>query len=138
MHVLPVGEGRTLTPGHAVDLAGLLTLDADGPPPFEQVRSGIIDLVRRGELLVGQRIPTVRQLAADLDIAPNTVARSYRELEAAGVIETRGRHGSFIKAGRDAALDHAQQATVDHVAAMRTLGIDDRTIVALVQRVIRS
>ncbi|MXP22879.1 GntR family transcriptional regulator [Gordonia sp. HNM0687] len=120
-----------------MDLADRLALDPDGPPPFEQVRSGIIDLIRRGDLLVGQRIPTVRRPAADLDLAPNTVAKSYRELESAGIIETRGRHGSFIKAGGDTARDRAQQATVDHVAALRQLGIDDDMIVAMVRQVIQ-
>lgn len=119
-----------------MDLGESLTIDPDGGPPFEQVRSGIVELIRRGDLLVGQRIPTVRRLAADLDLAPNTVAKSYRELESAGVIETRGRHGSFIKAGQDTARDRAQQATVDHVAALRQLGVDDDTIVALVRQVV--
>ncbi len=120
------------------DLASLLTIDPHGAvPPFEQVRAGIVDLVGRGELLVGQRIPTVRKLAADLDLAANTVARSYRELESAGVIETRGRHGSFIKAGRDTATDRAQRASVEHVQALRALGIDDDTIIELVARATR-
>ncbi|MDY6810141.1 MAG: GntR family transcriptional regulator [Actinomycetota bacterium] len=119
-----------------MDLADRLTIDPDGPPPFEQVRSGIIELIRRGDLLVGQRIPTVRRLAADLDLAPNTVAKSFRELEAAGIIETRGRLGSFIKAGRDTARDRAQQASVDHVAALRQLGIDDETIIAMVRQAV--
>ncbi|AZG45175.1 HTH-type transcriptional repressor YtrA [Gordonia insulae] len=116
-----------------VDLAALLTIDDEGAaPPFEQVRAGVVDLIGRGELLVGQRLPTVRKLAADLDLATNTVARSYRELESAGVIETRGRHGSFIKAGPDATIDRAQQATVEFVETLRELGIADATIITLV------
>lgn len=127
-----------MTDASQTDLASLLTIDNDGSkPPFEQLRAGIIDLVRRGELLVGQRIPTVRRLAADLGLAPNTVARSYRELESAGIIETRGRSGSFIKAGRDSTLGRAQQASVEHVQALRELGIDDTTIVELVTRATR-
>ncbi len=122
-----------------VDLALKLQIDPDGAvPPFEQVRAGVVDLIGRGELMVGERIPTVRKLAADLDLAPNTVARSYRELEAAGVIETRGRHGSYVKAGRDTTLDTAQQATVEHVKALRELGIDDATIITMVTQATRS
>lgn len=124
--------------GAPVDVAAMLTIATDGNAPYEQLRSGIIELIGRGELLVGQRLPTVRKLAADLDLAPNTVARSYRELEAAGVIETRGRHGSFIRAAQHTALDQAQQSTVEHVAALRALGIDDGTIVRLVQRAVGS
>ncbi|NDZ96809.1 GntR family transcriptional regulator [Streptomyces sp. SID6673] len=122
----------------SADLATMLTIDHDGAePPFEQVRAGVIELIARRELLVGERIPTVRRLAADLGLAANTVARSYRELEAAGVIETRGRHGSFIKSSRDATLDRAQQATVEHVRSLRDLGIDDATIVTLVTQATR-
>ncbi|GAB37144.1 GntR family transcriptional regulator [Gordonia otitidis] len=118
-----------------MELAARLRIDPDADrAPFEQIRVGVIDLVSRGELLVGERLPTVRALAADLDLAPNTVARSYRELEAAGIIETRGRRGSFIRAGSNTTLDDAQRATVEHVAALRAMGIDDATIVDLVRR----
>lgn len=127
-----------MTDPAAVDLAALLAIDPSGPAPFEQVRAGVIDLVADGALLVGQRIPTVRKLAADLGLAANTVARSYRELESAGVIETRGRHGSYVRAGRDSALDTAQRATVAHVAALRAMGVDDDTIVTLVTQAVRS
>lgn len=65
-------------------------------PPYEQVRARIVELVRSGDLTPGTRLPTVRRLAGDLGIAANTVARSYRELERDGVVETRGRHGTFV------------------------------------------
>ena len=70
-----------------------LRTDPDAATPlFEQMRLAIIDAVRDGRLPPGDRLPTVRQLAAELGLAVNTVARAYRELESAGVIETRGRH----------------------------------------------
>ena len=73
-------------------------------PPFEQLKAQVIARVGIGELIAGTRLPTVRQLAADLGIAPNTVARAYRELEADGFLETRGRNGTIVKAkGGDAA-----------------------------------
>lgn len=50
-----------------------------------------------GELEPGQKPPTVRQLAIDLGLAANTVARAYRELEADGVISTQGRRGTFVR-----------------------------------------
>lgn len=65
-------------------------------PPWQQLADQIGDLVVGGRLGIGHRLPAIRQLARDLELAPGTVARSYRELEAAGVIETRGRHGSFV------------------------------------------
>ncbi|MGH3634789.1 MAG: GntR family transcriptional regulator [Mycobacterium sp.] len=65
-------------------------------PPFDQLRTQIIDAIRAGTLRPGTRLPTVRELAGELGLAVNTVARAYRELEAAAVVETRGRHGTFV------------------------------------------
>jgi GntR family transcriptional regulator len=59
---------------------------------IEQVRYG----VARGELVTGERLPTVRQLAVDLSINPNTVARAYRELEFEGVLDTQQGSGTFV------------------------------------------
>lgn len=123
----------------AVDLAALLDLDRQqAEAPYEKLRRGVIDLIEDGRLLVGERIPTVRGLAEALSLAPNTVARAYRELESEGFIETRGRHGSFIKAGPDAAMAAAERATVAHVNALRAMGIGDEAMVALLQRAVRS
>ena len=70
----------------------LISVDPDSAvPPYEQVRAQLAELIGDGRLPVGTRLPTVRQLAADLGLAANTVARAYRELEAAGLLETRGR-----------------------------------------------
>lgn len=75
----------------------LLRVDTTSPtPPYEQLRTQIAGLVAAGELTAGQKLPTVRQLAGDLGIAPNTVARAYRELEADGVLSTQGRRGTFV------------------------------------------
>ena len=65
-------------------------------PPFEQLRVQIAGQVASGELPAGTRLATVRELAAHLGLAANTVARAYRELEADGVIETHGRRGTFV------------------------------------------
>ena len=109
-----------------------ITIDPDSAePPFEQVRRRVIELVAAGELLVGTKLPTVRALAAELSIAPNTAARAYRELEAADVIETRGRNGSFVKARSDSAEAKAQRMTVTHVAELRAMGLDDHVIADL-------
>lgn len=94
-------------------------------PPFEQLRVQILELVRSEELVAGTKIPTVRKLAADLGIAPNTVARTYRELEQLGVIETRGRLGSFVASSGDPTRAKAQRAATEYVATVRRLGISD-------------
>jgi DNA-binding transcriptional regulator YhcF (GntR family) len=92
-------------------------------PPFEQLRVQLIEQVRSGELAAGTRLPTVRRLAEDLGLAPNTVARAYRELEADHFIETRGRNGSFVSAQGDAAQQQAQEAARAYADRIRKLGI---------------
>ncbi|QYF75516.1 GntR family transcriptional regulator [Cryobacterium sp. PAMC25264] len=77
----------------------MIVIDPDsGIAPYEQLRAQIVEAVAAGNLRPGAKLPTVRRLADDLGIAPNTVARSYRELERDGVIVTRGRNGSVISA----------------------------------------
>lgn len=94
-----------------------------GTPLFDQLRTQIIDRVRDGRLTPGTRLPTVRDLAGQLGLAVNTVARSYRELEAAGVLETRGRFGTFV--ARVDPADNAMAAAAHAFAeAARALGID--------------
>lgn len=65
-------------------------------PPYEQIRAQIVQLTESGALPVGTRLPTIRQLAGDLGLAPGTVARAYRELETAGIVTSRVRHGTTI------------------------------------------
>ncbi len=92
-------------------------------PLFDQLRTQIIAGVRDGRLSPGTRLPTVRELAAELNLAVNTVARAYRELESAGILETRGRFGTFV--ARVDPSDTAM-ATAAHtfVSAARALGVD--------------
>jgi DNA-binding transcriptional regulator YhcF (GntR family) len=67
-----------------------------GGPPYAQLRDGVRRRIERGALLPGDRLPTVRAAAADLGLAPNTVARAYRELEEDGWLIGRGRAGTFV------------------------------------------
>jgi GntR family transcriptional regulator len=82
-------NGSPATPRFAIDLHS-------GVPVYrqliDQVRSGIAS----GSLTAGDQLPTVRQLAVDLAINPNTVMRAYRELELGGLIETHQGTGTFI------------------------------------------
>ena len=68
---------------------------------YEQLRLHIIRLADNGDLPPGTRLPAVRTLAGVLDVAPHTVARAYKELEAAGVVATKGRNGTVICARDD-------------------------------------
>src|SRR5258705_6371374 len=75
----------------------LVSIDAkDRTPIYAQLDRGLRAAIATGRLQVGDQLPTVRQLAVDLSINANTVARVYAELERAGVIETRRGIGSFL------------------------------------------
>jgi len=100
-------------------------------PPFEQLRVQVRDLVANGELTPGTRLPTVRRLAGDLGLATNTVARAYRELETDGIIETRGRKGSFVSSHGGPAERRAQEAAAEFAQRIRNLGIDSESALAL-------
>lgn len=79
-------------------------------PPYEQVQTQVSSLIAVGELPPGTRLPTVRSLAADLGVAAGTVARAYKELEAAGLVTTNRRQGTVVAARESADWPHAAGA----------------------------
>lgn len=93
-------------------------------PPFEQLRVQLIDAVRSGSAVAGDKLPTVRGLATELGLAANTVAKAYRALESDGLIETRGRSGSFVSAQGDATQQRLQRAASDYAALASELKVD--------------
>jgi DNA-binding transcriptional regulator YhcF (GntR family) len=102
-----------------------ITIDpSSATAPFEQLRSQVAEQARSGALPVGDKLPTVRGFAEELGLAANTVAKAYRALEADGVIETRGRHGTFIAAAGDAAAREAAAAASAYAQRVRRLGLD--------------
>jgi DNA-binding transcriptional regulator YhcF (GntR family) len=103
-----------------------------GDPPYEQIRTQIAQQVASGALPPGARLPTVRALAETLGIAPNTVARAYRELEHAGVVSTRGRNGTVVNG--DGSHRAAKEAAVSYAEAMRALGVRQDEALELVRR----
>ncbi|MGW2826250.1 GntR family transcriptional regulator [Streptomyces sp. NPDC001443] len=106
-------------------------------PPYAQIRAQLGALIVTGGLAEGDRLPTVRQLAMDLGLAPGTVARAYRELEAAELIRTRRGAGSRVAAppAGPARPNAAQLATLarDFTSSARALGADTEAIVAAVR-----
>jgi DNA-binding transcriptional regulator YhcF (GntR family) len=113
----------------------IIRVTDDSPdPPYEQVRTQIADAIESGELAAEARLPTVRHLADELGLAVNTVARAYRELEMAGLVETRGRHGSFVAPLDTKARRQAVRATRTFADAMRRLGISPYEMLALLRR----
>lgn len=78
---------------------GIVSIDPrDRTPIYAQLERGLRAAIATGRLGPGAQLPTVRQLAVELQVNANTVARVYSELERAGVIETRRGIGSFISA----------------------------------------
>ncbi len=110
-----------------------LVVDPQSPtPPYDQVRQQVTALVASGDLVAGDRLPTVRGLAEQLGLAANTVARAYRELESAGVIETRGRAGSFVTG--DEVQSSAKAAAAAYAEQVRALGLSPEQALELVAR----
>ena len=104
-------------------------------PPYEQLRRQLLARVESGELAPGDRLPPVRTLAADLGIAPNTVARTYKELEADGVLVTAGRRGTVVAAPDVAVVEEARRSAVAFAARMRELGVTPNEAVRLLRSV---
>ncbi|QAB17097.1 GntR family transcriptional regulator [Leucobacter muris] len=115
-----------------------LSIDpADPRPSFEQLRRQLIDRIMTRRLPEGSKLPPVRRLAADLELAPNTVARAYRELETEGYLITRGRNGTIVAPvapADDAVQAQAAELVSAYVAGMRALGFGSEAIVGEVRR----
>ncbi|GAB3879988.1 GntR family transcriptional regulator [Terrabacter terrigena] len=110
-----------------------LVVDAESrESPFEQVRAQLEALIRAGRLLPGDRLPTVRALAGQLGLAANTVARAYKLLESAGLVETHSRAGTTVASGAHAAEAALGALAARFVAESRQAGLDDTAAVALV------
>ena len=119
----------------------IFTVDPrSGVPIYLQVIEQVKRAIALGTLSPGEQLPTVKALALDLTINPNTVARAYRDLERDSVIETSPGRGSFVRAGdvplqaRRAATDVASAAVDDAVRAARTYGLDRDDVHVLFER----
>lgn len=106
-----------------------------GVAPWRQVRDQIAARVGSGELPVGARLPTIRQLARDLGLAAGTVARAYRELETVGMLQTNRRQGTVVaqRLVPDEAAEQLRAAAANYVTAARALGYGEEAAVAAVQ-----
>jgi len=125
------GAGRDPESGRGVSV----TISIDGPePPYVQIRAQITRLISAGKLVEGTPLPTIRQLAGDLGLANNTVARAYRELEADGLIRSHGRRGTVVSGLTATRAQPAQvtQEVRDFVERTRALGLDASTTLRLV------
>jgi DNA-binding transcriptional regulator YhcF (GntR family) len=117
----------TNTPeARSAPIAGSVTVTVDAlsrTPASEQLRAQLLHAVQRGDLVAGTQLPAVRRLADDLHLAPNTVAKVYRELERDEVVVTRGRNGTSIAPTGVGPERQAQVAALVYAARVRELGI---------------
>ncbi|OKI63592.1 GntR family transcriptional regulator [Streptomyces sp. MJM1172] len=125
-----MGENRGVT---STNLNIRMDGSAGAAAPYEQLRTQIAEAARAGRLPVGYKLPTVRGLAQELGLAANTVAKAYRALEGDGVIETRGRNGTFVAAAGDSAAREAAAAAQAYAERARRLGLsfEEATAAAL-------
>ncbi|MGN7248621.1 GntR family transcriptional regulator [Janibacter anophelis] len=118
-----------------------VTIDlVDPTPPFEQVRRQLTTLIETGQLVTGDRLPSVRQLAADLGLATGTVARAYKELEGSGLVTTRRGGGTRVAArpaAGPAAATLLEDAAESYLARARTLGATPEMAVRALERAAR-
>ena len=111
-----------------------VTVDpASAVPPYEQIRLQLAGQINDGSLPVGTKLPTVRKLAVDLGLAANTVARAYRELEGAKLLETRGRAGTFVASNGNRSRSAAADAATDYATVVDSLGISRIEALAIVR-----
>ncbi len=113
-----------------------------GVPPYLQIAQQVRQAVRRGLLDVGDRLPTVKEVVAELAINPNTVQKAYRELEYEGIVEGRQGVGTFV-ARRPQGPPPAIQARLARtlhgwVESARGEGMDDEAMEALLRDTLRA
>lgn len=120
-------------------MAAIFTVDPRSGVPIylqliEQVKRG----VALGTLASGEQLPTVKALALELTVNPNTVARAYRDLERDGVIETSPGRGSFVRnngtASAELRTDVAEPAVDDAIRTAKGLGLDSNEVRRLFDR----
>ncbi len=119
-------------------MTSTLTVDLGAAtPPYEQLRTQVAGHIATGQLVPGERLPTIRALAGDLGIAAGTVARAYRELEAAGLVQTRRRTGTVVTSGPLAPSAAVRRAASDYAGMARRYGLSEVEALDLVRAAIR-
>ena len=108
----------------------------DSRPIYEQIRDGLRKLIVTGALSADEKLPSVRALAAQLAINPNTIQRAYNELEGEGYIYSVPGKGSFAAA--NAAADSARPAALltqvrELLSELRYLGVSQQELLNLVK-----
>ena len=114
----------------------MITIEIDprsSESPSTQVKAAIMAAIVAGQLDIGSRLPPIRQLAGDLGLAANTVAKAYRDLEADGFVASNGRRGTVVLDPAVASPSPVAQRAADEFAAtVRRLGLDPATALSMV------
>ena len=109
----------------------------DSRPIYEQIKDGLRRMVVSGALAPDEKLPSVRALATQLSINPNTIQRSYNELEAEGLIYSVPGKGSFVSPDRSADLQRQLELTEkfrEIAAELRYLGVGQEELLYLGMR----
>lgn len=119
----------------------MLTINYKDPRPiYEQVRDSLRQLILSGAIAPGEKLPSVRELAASLAINPNTIQRSYRELEHLGLIYTVAGKGAFAAEDGSAAQrrrDELLEELTRVSRELKTLGLTEEEAVLPIYKVFR-
>lgn len=121
-----------------------LAVDPDlDAPPFQQIVDQLRGFIERGDLRAGDALPTVRQLAGDLGVAPNTVARAYGTLQEEGWLSGDGRRGTRVAPNTPASDKRTRaralrDAADRFVATMTHRGYSHDEIANALQRLVRT
>jgi len=113
-----------------------------GVATYLQIVQQVKEALRLGTIAVGDQLPTVREVVADLAINPNTVAKAYRDLEREGLVVARQGRGTFVAAtlGPTTSLRHYDALRVElerWLEAAHDAGLDEESIRALISATLR-
>lgn len=112
----------------------IITISPNGGTPAEQVHGQLRGLITTGRLAADERLPSVRQLASDLGLAPGTVAKAYKKLEEEGMIESRTGSGTRVSRSATAVSQEVAEAARVLASAARREGLSQ----ADAERVLRA
>ena len=109
----------------------------DRRPIYEQLTANITELALSGELRPDQQLPSVRQLASQLGINPNTISKAYIELERRGIVYSVSGKGSFVNSDLSAAagdrLSETEQKLRECIRDMKRIGADKNRLLEIIE-----
>jgi GntR family transcriptional regulator len=131
--IIESGGKASSAPGISFVLA-----PANGVPIYRQIIQQVEYAILSERLRPGDRLPTIRSLAVDLKINPNTIARAYGELEILGILETQVGSGTYVSDKKPAPEDDSLNRKIREVVSrfvqdMRDLGVDKKELTELIR-----